>query len=343
MANIKENELVLRMSQELLGHGFQEHPDSPANLLLFTRESSQFPDVKRTYVIFSGLEDNTSAQDLQNQVNMAKDHIDSTFNFKGFFKSLKETYVLYHVCLFHKLDKALIDLLKKSSVSGVFQRIIPVLIEESTRQWFIADEKYTSIPYDIYKFHVQELIDLFGPVVYQDYLNLTGVKQIYADIRLASDEERKKIVLKKFKENHAFLYSICNLQTKRGEEIGQTFDIRHAMAVTYFRQALIDELSPVTDKSAFALGASLKGQEYAYFGFQDKRIEWLQQGKVNALAYCPTCGEIVVPVPARASKIDHNKKVCCPNSDKNERLQDLVFCMPDEVTDFKKALKEKHA
>jgi hypothetical protein len=340
MESVNDKELVTRFSQHLLQHGFKEYPDSPYAMLLY-RDTSEFPDVKHTYFIFTKFDEGVSVEDMRTHTKTAQDYLASVFKLKGFLKSITETYVLYFIGLMDRVPQYSINLLSKQTFPTL-QRFIPVWIDLSTNQWFISQEAYVNLPYDIYKFHVQEIVDRLGSVLYPDFLKLPKVQQALFDISLASDEERKEIVKTKYKESRAELFSICNIQLIRGENINPTFDIRHALAINYLTQALIDEISLVRGESAFEIGYASGSKETLYNKLQDQRIEWLKAGEIKALAYCPICKQMVEPITVKQGVFDSNQRVGCPNSDKHKKLLDLVFFMPDEMDEFTRALMNRH-
>ena len=336
MDSTDENQLASRLRLNLQQNGFDEHLDSPYGML-FSRDSSALPDVKKTYFIFTRLEECASGPDLQINVKAAKDYLASLSKSKG------EHYVLYFVGLVKEVPQELADFLYRHANLELRREIVPVLIEPLTNRWFIAGESYVSLPYDSYKFLVQEFVDLVGSVLYPDFLALPRMEEILLDICLAPDAERREIIKTKYKESRAVLFSICNLQAMRGEDIGPSFDVRHALAVNYLKQALIDEISPARGSSGFDIGYSAGSKEILYRQLQDQRIGWFKAGAISALAYCRDCKQIVEPVPVKQGVMASNQRVGCPHSEKHKRLVDLVFFMPDELEKFTGSLMKKHS
>src|SRR3972149_1825135 len=177
MDSTDENQLASRLRPNLQQNVFDEHLDSPYGML-FSRDSSALPDVKKTYFIFTRLEECASGPHLQINVKAAKDYLASLSKSKG------EHYVLYrHANLELRRD------------------VISVLIEPLSNRLFIAGESYVSLPYDSYKFLVQEFVDLVGSVLCPDFLALPRMEEILLDICLAPDAERREIIKTKYKES----------------------------------------------------------------------------------------------------------------------------------------------
>ncbi len=334
MGSIDENQFASELRAKLQQNGFEVLTDSPYDIS-FTRDSSPFTNVKKTYFIYSKSEDCASGEGLQTAVKSAKDNLASLPKGKH--------YVLYLVGLVKQVPQELADFLSHHASLDLRREIVPVLIEEPTGRWFVAGRDYVGLPYDQYKFLVQEVLDLVGSLLSPDFLGLPRMEEILLDIRLAPEGERKEIIKTRYKEHRAVLFSICNLQTIRGEEIGPSFDIRHALAVNYLKEALIDEISPVRAGSAFQLGYTSGRKDTLHSQLQDRRIDWLKTGEVRALAHCRDCKQIVEPVPVEKGLLDSAQRVGCPHSEKHKKLQDLVFFMPDESEKFTSALTAKHS
>ncbi len=333
MVAIDENQLSSGIRAKLQQRGFEPLPNSPYDIF-FTRDSSPFANVPKTYFIFTKLEDCASAEALGTAVKAAKDYVASL--------PKRKHCVLYIVGLLGEVPQGLAESLSRRVGINLRMEIAPVLIERPTGRWFVAGQDYVGLPYDQYKFVVQEVLDLVVSVLAPDFLALPHMEEILLDVRLAPDDKRRGIVKEKYKDHRALLFSICNLQAIRGEEIGPSFDIRHALAVNYLKQALVDEISPVRAGSAFELGYTSGSRDILYRQLQDQRINWLEAGDVRALAYCRDCKRIVEPGPMTMGILDTNRKVGCPHSEKHKKLRDLVFLMPDESEKLTSALAAKH-
>ncbi|MBU1682704.1 hypothetical protein KJ742_02040 [Patescibacteria group bacterium] len=334
------NELISRISKNLLQNEFIEKSDSPFNRF-FYRNSPKYSDVNNIYFVIECFDEGSSASDQLSRIKNAQDYVKQVFKLKGFLKNISESYVLYFICLEENASKDSIDLLFKNSDSNFYKRIFPVWIERTTNRWFFGTQDYVRVPYEIYKFHIQELLDLIGSMIFPDFLTIPNVQQAINDIRLVNEDERKTIIKNKYTNIQAVLFSIRNLYLIRGENNGPNSDIRHALAISYIEEALITELAPISDKSAFEVGSSTQHRKNLYNQIKNQRAKWLTSKEVKALAICPKCKEIVEPIPLKQGFFDDYQKVGCPNSDKHKGLQDLVFIFPDEIEEFRNILNKK--
>jgi len=109
--------------------------------------------------------------------------------------------------------------------------------------------------------------------------------------------------------------------------------MRYQLRLLDFAEAHVSDLVQFqSDRLGWGTGVTLANRSILRKQLQEKRLALYETGMVKAIAYCPSCTQVVEP----------DSTLRCPHSPSHRKLLDIRFVMFDELDDARKTTEQKH-